>query len=316
MACDDMWHFGMIATDMTRPFWKPCVVAALCVAFVGSFGPTPLNCNGRPRLKQLYGQSKQNGYQFGDFTRKMIKNTQGKVNKITGKDRYELGDLTRWADQKAKDRIQKSRSNKTESTNSTYKYEVGDITRWATDFAKEKAARYAGKQTSDEYEFGDVSRTILAKVQSGEYHSEDVYLALRVLLAAGVSVIPIANVLPVKLLLQMVEFDLAKEVGGRLTSVLATTVDSRFKRALTGDAEYQLGDVSKRKLLQALAEFTGKDSYEFGDIAKTLTKGVARKQEESVRAPELERQLPADFSEWDAKFLESWDDKRTKGRDC
>jgi len=121
---------------------------------------------------------------------------------------------------------------------------------------------------------GDISKTVIAKVRSGEYRIDDVYLALRVLLTAGFSVLPIASLLPVKGLIQLVNLGLAKDMGGRLIEVLVVALDQRMKLVLTGDANYQLGDKSKEQLQLALARFTGKDSYQAGDITKAVMERV------------------------------------------
>lgn len=257
------------------------------------------------------------GYKFGDLTRGLLKRTQGKVNDLTGKDSYEFGDLSRWADQKAKERVRNARGDATRTNDDgAYHYQLGDVSRWATDFAKEKAAQYAGKKGSEDYVFGDISRTIFAKVRSGDYQLDDVYLALRVLVTAGFSILPVANLLPVKLLLQLVEFDLAKDVGGKLTGVLASSVDARVKEALTGDANYQLGDLSKSKLNEVVSSFTGKDSYEFGDISKALAqRGTETKQPDSPITQKLEKDLPSEFAEWDKMFLSDQDQKKSRRED-
>ena len=247
------------------------------------------------------------GYKFGDVSRLLAKRVTSKVNELTGKDSYEFGDLSRWLDGRAKERVQAIKGQQGD-----YKYEFGDLTRWADALAKEKAANFAGKETSQDYEFGDISLTVIRKVRSGEYNLEDVYLALRLLATAGFSLSPVVNLLPVQGLLQLVNLGLAKDVGGRLMGVLATALDARMKEALTGNASYELGDMTKDRLREALARFTGKDTYEFRDIFRTI---VERRRGDDVTKESngssddaivftLQDQLGDDLAKWDAKFLE------------
>jgi hypothetical protein len=87
-----------------------------------------------------------------------------------------------------------------------------------------------------------------------------------------------------------------------------------MKEAVTGDAKYQLGDVTKKKALEAMAEFTGKESYEFGDLSRKIaklseesknTKGKQKKEPEL----HLQEQLVDELTEWDSKFQEQSGDK-------
>lgn len=186
-----------------------------------------------------------------------------------------------------------------------FRYEFGDLTKWAGNLAQEKAANYAGKETAADYKFGDISRTVVSKVQSGEYSVSDVYLALRVLLAAGFSVLPVAHLLPVQALFSLVELGLAKDMGGRLLEVLATTVDSRMKEALTGNANYQLGDLTKDRLRKGLASFTGKDTYQVGDILRAIQGREESKTKDSSRNRlAFDQDLLSDLTKWDERFIE------------
>lgn len=277
------------------------------------------------------------GYKFGDLTRSLAKRAAKRVNDLTGKESYEFGDLSRFLDAKAKARVQAikegARSSSPSSSPSTYKYEFGDFTRWADALAKEKAAQFAGKQSSEDYRLGDISRTIVAKVRSGEYSLDDVYLALRVLLTAGFSVLPIASLLPVKGLIQLVNLGLAKDVSGRLMEVLVVALDQRMKLALAGDANYQLGDKTKEQLRLALTRFTGKDSYQVGDITKAAmqrvggggtngdyerkedSRGTSSRSRGTANGPDnfltLQDSVVDDLASWDQKFF---DDLRLNSR--
>lgn len=221
-------------------------------------------------------QEGRSGYKFGDITRSLTNKLNEKASRITGKDIYEFGDLSKWADKKAKERIMSIRSQ-----SGDYKYEFGDLSRLADDMVKEQAAKYAGKQNAADYRFGDVTKTLVKKVLTGEYDAQDVYLALRILVVAGCTLLPIAQLLPMNTLFEMFELGLLKDVGFRLLPIVAETIDARMKEALTGDANYQLGDLTKQRLREFLARFTGKETYEFGDVTKTIVE--RQKQAENGR---------------------------------
>lgn len=254
------------------------------------------------------GENSMNGYKFGDISRSLAKRVAGRVNHLTGKDAYELGDLSRWIDGRAKERVQAIKG----QIAGDYKYEFGDLARWADAVAKDRAAHFTGKTSAQDHQLGDISVTVIRKVRSGEYNLEDVYLALRVLATAGFAVLPIARLLPVQALIQLVNLGLAKDIGGRLMGILATTLDARMKDALTGNANYQLGDMTKDRLRHELARFTGKSTYDFGDIAHSIAnRGLSGRSASQVMgndddANELTMldQLSVDLAAWDAKFLE------------
>lgn len=242
-------------------------------------------------------------YRFGDITRSLAKRAAERVNGLTGKDSYQFGDLSNYLD--AKNRVQ---SIKGGSTQDSYQYEFGDLSRWADALAKEKAAQFAGKQSSDEYRFGDISRTVITKVRSGEYSLEDIYLAMRILLMAGFSLLPIASLLPIKGLIQLINLGLAKDVSGRFLEVLVVALDQRMKLALTGDANYQLGDKTKEQLRLSLARFTGNNVYQFGDLTKAVqtrdfsTETRVHREDDLLT---LRDSVADDLEEWDRRFFQT-----------
>lgn len=230
------------------------------------------------------------GYQFGDISRFLAKQASGKINEITGKSSYEFGDLTRWLDKQAKGKFQ----NLTGKEN----YQFGDLTSWAI-------SSFTGKEAGS-YEFGDITRELIRRVQSGEYELKDVYLALRVLMSAGASMTPIAAALPVNWLLQLINLGLAQDIAGRMVQVLASSLDERMKQALTGDPKYQLGDMTKRNLEKAVLNFTGNDTYSFGDISRKIT-SMAKEPDRAganVMSIELSSESTRELEEWDEKLMQ------------
>ena len=75
----------------------------------------------------------------------------------------------------------------------------------------------------------------------------------------------LAGFLPVKLLVELLNFSLLNDVAGKVTSTLAMELDKRLKKSLLGDENYKLGDATKRTIANAVQNYTGKDQYEFGD---------------------------------------------------
>ena len=205
---------------------------------------------------------------------------------LTGKDNYEFGDVSRkfsgivsnWTSSN----LQQDQDNVDE--NSTYTYRVGDVTKWLLreirntpssassyqfgDLTKSWVSNYTGEE---EYKVGDLSRAVLRRVESGEYSVGDVFLAMRVLLWAGFTTFaPVVGNLPLTLVVNLINFGLAQEVSGRLTTALAEWLDQQLKKALTGNAKYVLGDITRERLEQGLAKFTGREQYEIGDITRTI----------------------------------------------
>ena len=68
----------------------------------------------------------------------------------------------------------------------------------------------------------------------------------------------LAGFLPVKMLVELLNFSLANDVAGKVTSVLAMELDRRLKKSLLGDENYTLGDATKRTILVAIKNYTGK----------------------------------------------------------
>jgi hypothetical protein len=229
---------------------------------------------------------KAGGYKFGDLSKKL-------AQRITGKKTYEFGDVSRFLDQQAKGGVNKL-TNKTD-------YEFGDLTRWADSVSKEKVSNFTSKSG---YEVGDISKEVLRRAKSGEYSLEDMFLALRILLSAGASLTPLASVLPLKVLMELVNVGLAQDITGRLVETLAVSLDERMKEAFTGDSKYQLGDLTKKKAAASLAKFTGKEEYEFGDISRKVTQlSLQEKTKKSGKQQiELESEIADELVDWDHKF--------------
>jgi len=151
---------------------------------------------------------------------------------------------------------------------------------------------------------------------------------ISVMLQMGAAFTPMAQLLPVKVLLEILNVGLAQDIGSKVMGGVAKTLDERFKEAVTGDAKYQLGDISKKQLSTALSKFTGKESYSFGDISRTVAARVEEMEsadkgnnttrstnthDMSQSATVLLRELAgnAALTEWDQRLVADRRDNKT-----
>lgn len=167
--------------------------------------------------------------------------------------------------------------------------------------AKDIVNSYTGRE---EYAVGDITKEIIRRVSTGEYKVEDVFLLCKVLLSFGAGLTPIASFLPAKLLIEMIEFGLAQEVGGRLMEVLATTLDERFKETVMGDAKYQLGDKTKQAV-QTLIQMAFDHNKASSSTAKTG----------EIEEPKMDSTLIRELEDWDRRLGIALDSKTSTGND-
>mmetsp|Transcript_18992 Transcript_18992/g.34465 ORF Transcript_18992/g.34465 Transcript_18992/m.34465 type:complete len:353 (-) Transcript_18992:292-1350(-) len=211
----------------------------------------------RKSLVPLMAKEEKKGYQFGDVTKFFVKRATQRVTQLTGKETYEFGDLSKWLDAKAKSAV-------TDLTQQDDDYEFGDLSRWVDARVKDRVQNFT--KSEDAYQFGDVTKEIGRRIASGEYTLQDMILLLKVLVTFGVGLAPVSAILPVRLLVDLLNFSIANEMGERMIGAISVELDKKMKQMVTGNAEYKLGDGSK----QALLKFTGKDKYEFGDISRRI----------------------------------------------
>ena len=129
----------------------------------------------------------------------------------------------------------------------------------------------------------------------------------------GASFTPIARLLPVKVLLEVLNVGLAQDVGAKVMGGVAKSLDERFKTAITGDANYQLGDKTKDQLSKSLSKFTGKDSYSFGDISQLVASRLVEAEGSNTKssAPKVDTDALLELmnnealAEWDKKLVDS-----------
>ena len=187
----------------------------------------------------------------------------------------------------------------------------------ATTKVQSLVLRFTGKS---QYQFGDLSKELLRRVASAEYNLSDLMLLFKVLLAVGVSIAPVTMTLPASVLLEMLNVSLEQRLGGKLVETLASSVDARITAAFTVDDKQQLGDFAKRTLAESILKFTGKVSYEEGDIKRAVEteeekilncENQQSNSSSSISSNSTPKRLElptddADFDEWDRLFRERY----------
>eukprot|EP00581_Thalassiosira_minuscula_P013930 CAMPEP_0183713062 /NCGR_PEP_ID=MMETSP0737-20130205/8048_1 /TAXON_ID=385413 /ORGANISM="Thalassiosira miniscula, Strain CCMP1093" /LENGTH=383 /DNA_ID=CAMNT_0025941811 /DNA_START=313 /DNA_END=1460 /DNA_ORIENTATION=+ len=165
--------------------------------------------------------------------------------------------------------------------------------------AKTLVLNFTGKK---EYRFGDVTKELIHRVASQEVNMQDTILLLKILLALGATITPMAELLPFTFLIEALNLSLEQKVGGKILEVLSKTLDSRLVAALfTSDDKNVIGDVVKRTVLSGVLEFTGKSTYESGDIQRAVQQGQNENATEDMK---LDVELNVEFEEWDRIFVE------------
>ena len=192
-------------------------------------------------------KEQKKGYKFGDITKSLI---GSRVEKITGKP-YEFGDLSRKIDSTIKESINSLTGNDD--------YEFGDLSRYVDSQVKQQVNKFTKKER---YQFGDLTRELLKRVAEGEYTLDDLFMLLKALAVFEASISPVAGFLPVKLLVELLNFSLVNDVAGRVSSALAMELDRRLKKSILGDENYVLGDATKKTIANAVGAFTGKGMTE------------------------------------------------------
>ena len=187
------------------------------------------------------------------------------------------------------------------------------VVHWIHDQAKDSSTaanantkafilRFTGKP---DYQFGDITKEVLHRAAASDFNTKDMMLLLKLLLTLGVSFTPLAKIMPLTVLLELLNESLETRVGGKLLEVLAGSVDSRFIAAF--DAE-EIGDFAKRSLSTAIVLFTGKDDYKEGDIARAVGSSQSGSQEGTLPPPApktLNVVVGPSFEDWDRAFRQS-----------
>eukprot|EP00571_Detonula_confervacea_P014525 CAMPEP_0172308270 /NCGR_PEP_ID=MMETSP1058-20130122/8922_1 /TAXON_ID=83371 /ORGANISM="Detonula confervacea, Strain CCMP 353" /LENGTH=362 /DNA_ID=CAMNT_0013020649 /DNA_START=276 /DNA_END=1364 /DNA_ORIENTATION=+ len=165
--------------------------------------------------------------------------------------------------------------------------------------AKTLVLNFTGK---NDYQFGDVTKELVHRVKSHDVTMQDAILLLKILLALGTTIGPLAELLPFTFLVEALNISLEQKVGGKILEVLTKTLDNRLVAAMfTSDDTNLMGDVVKRTVLGGVLAFTGKSKYESGDIQRAVQQG---ERENNSQDMTLDLDIDSEFEEWDRQFVE------------
>mmetsp|Transcript_7658 Transcript_7658/g.10914 ORF Transcript_7658/g.10914 Transcript_7658/m.10914 type:complete len:490 (+) Transcript_7658:27-1496(+) len=200
---------------------------------------------------------------------------------------------------------------------------AGEVAKWMDEQARGGVDSVNAKAQSlvlgftgkNKYQPGDITKELLRRIVSAEYDMNDIALFLKIMVAVGASIGPLAKVLPVTVLLEMLNVSLERQIGGKFLDTLASSLDDRFSAAFSNDDKYQLGDAVRRSTMSAVSNFTGKDSYKSGDIEYAVSEAKNQKEEQKpgidamgqpiMKVKTLNVQVGDEFDEWDQKFRET-----------
>ena len=176
------------------------------------------------------------------------------INAVTGEtDAYKFGDLSRWLDRSAKAKVNEI-TGESEQNLATCR---GGSTRAPR--TRSPSCRPRTSTSSATSRSSSCSR-------ASQLTMKDATMLLKALLSFNVGLSSVGGLLPIKFLVEVLNYSLLVDVGERLAGMVAVEIDKRVKEALTGDSEYKLGDLTKR----AVKSFTGKEEYAFGDVSREV----------------------------------------------
>jgi hypothetical protein len=188
-----------------------------------------------------YGVSSATRFTKGGL--RLAKGGFSNVSTMAESGRSKASDVIQWLDHQAKD---------------------GTLAMDST--AKKAVLVFTGKS---DYQFGDIAKEVIRRASSVDYNLQDILLLLKILLTLGATVTPLAKILPITVLLEMLNTSLEARLGATLLEALAKALDARFVAAFSAE---ELGDLAKRSLGAAIVAFTGKSSYQQGDMEEAVAK--------------------------------------------
>lgn len=260
------WMLGAIALLLQE--WSFCTSVTVS-AFTSTTAPlgTKMRTSSAWSSSSTCWAEKKKGYQFGDMTKGVLGKFTDGVKAVTGKDKYEFGDLSKWLDEKSKEKVGAFTNNK-----------------------------------SEDYQFGDISKEVMRRISAGEYTREDLILLIKIIAVIGINFQPMARLLPAKVLLDIFNVSIYQQLGEKVAGVVSTELDQRMKQAVTGDKDYEIGDFTKRAILK----FTGKDEYTFGDISKSIGSSSQKQSKDKQQQQQpivMDDQVEKELLEWDAAMV-------------
>ena len=134
----------------------------------------------------------------------------------------------------------------------------------------------------------DATNEIVRRIMAGEeYTQEDLILLLKLVLTVGVSFQPIARMLPIRTLVQMLDLSVSQRLADRVKFLLANELDTRVKDMVAENMQRHFAR-------QAIRAFTGKEEYVFGDIARSLLRNDSGNREFT-----MDEQGKRELKQWD-----------------
>lgn len=142
------------------------------------------------------------------------------------------GDLLRLTEQGIND-LQSLSKNGTEL--------VGEVARFIDVQAKSGSELVSSKAKSlvldftgkEQYNFGDISNELVRRIATKEIAIQDTILVIKLLVALGASIGPLAKMLPLTVLLEALNVSLEQKIGGKVLEALAATIDNRIVAAFS-----------------------------------------------------------------------------------
>jgi hypothetical protein len=186
--------------------------------------------------------------------------------------------------------------------------QVGAVATWIDTQAKSGSELVSSKAKSlvlnftgkEQYNFGDISNELVRRIATKEIAIQDTILVIKLLVALGASIGPLAKMLPLTVLLEALNVSLEQKIGGKVLEALALTIDSRIVAAFSSDEKLQLGDAVKRTVLSGVLAFTGKSKYESGDIQRV----IEQSEENELNPSQLDLKVNSELQEWDRQFVQ------------
>lgn len=222
---------------------------------------------------------------------------QSNVNQLTGKSAYEFGDLSRYVEQQAKDGL------------ATLNKKTQEGILGLDQAVKAKVCLFTGKGS---YQVGDISREVIRRFLEGEYTMEDIWLFLKIVAIIGLNIKPIAAMLPVRVLTDLLEVSTAQALGDKVAGVLTNEIELRLQQwMILGEKEKLVSVVSSNVNMKgltemgqsavagqlakkALSDFTGKEDSHFGDVIRKIWGGMDNEASaDSGESAEDESNTPA-----------------------
>ena len=68
-------------------------------------------------------------------------------------------------------------------------YEFGNLSKWLDQKSKEKVGAFTNNNETD-YQFGDISKEVMRRVSAGEYTREDLLLLIKIVAVVGINFQP------------------------------------------------------------------------------------------------------------------------------